>query len=152
MITDPERRQWLFQKMENTLKDSKMGDKLTILQERLLKIAGEFVLFPVIEEDIDAILDRSVEIKAVPSKIVLMEGEFGKCHMNSSLLWDENKERTKIMTGYALTLDDGIWRQHSWVWDIWKKRICETSVSRDWYYGFRMKKNECEKFWSDNAW
>jgi hypothetical protein len=39
----------------------------------------------------------------------------------------------QITTGYGLTADDGLWRQHSWLWD--GKRVVETTVERDIYFG-----------------
>ena len=41
-----------------------------------------------------------------------------------------------MVRGWALRLDDGIWFQHSWIFDNKKEIIIETTMRRKLYYGF----------------
>lgn len=52
------------------------------------------------------------------------------------------------MTGWALTNDDGIWRQHSWVKE--SGRIIETTAERDLYFGFELTPEEAKTFAAEN--
>ena len=82
-----------------------------------------------------------------------MLGEDCHCHSNSALLWEVNKDKTVICTGYALSAD-GMWRQHSWL--IHRKprsnRVVETTEPRILYYGFAMTPELCEEFVNENVW
>lgn len=63
-------------------------------------------------------------------------GETSGCHRNVSRLYLD-QEIAAIATGYGLTLDDGMWRQHTWgVSD--DGLVVETTVHRDAYFGFRL--------------
>ena len=104
-------------KESSTLEDMKkmhpsMDNHLFDLRQKLLTFAGETVCFPPCEEDLDNILNYGQFW--VGSNAKLMRGEPSRCHANSANLWEQNKEATRICTGYALS-EDGIWRQHSWM-------------------------------------
>lgn len=126
-----------------------MDKHLFDLRQKLLAFAGEAVCFPPCEEDFDNIL--SYGQFWVGSNAKLMRGEPSQCHANSANLWEQNKDTTRICTGYALS-EDGIWRQHSWL--VWHKsrsnQIVETTVKRIAYYGFVMPYDMCRQFADEN--
>ena len=121
---------------------SKEQPQLKEVRKMLLKKGG-VELVAQFEEDIDMIITRGVFRDGKNS--VLCKKDPIQCHRNSALLWDSNKKRYTLMTGYALS-DDGLWRQHSWVWDKDKQRIIETTEKRKTYYGFPMTDNEAQNF------
>lgn len=141
-------------KESSTLEDMKkmypsMDSHLFDLRQKLLAFAGEVVCFPPCEEDLDNIL--SYGQFWVGGNAKLMRGEPNRCHVNSANLWEQNKEATRICTGYALS-EDGIWRQHSWL--VWHKarsnQIVETTAKRIAYYGFVMPYDMCQQFADEN--
>ena len=141
-------------KESSTLEDMKkmhpsMDNHLFDLRQKLLTFAGETVCFPPCEEDLDNILNYGQFWAGSNAK--LMRGEPSRCHANSANLWEQNKEATRICTGYALS-EDGIWRQHSWL--VWHKarsnQIVETTVKRIAYYGFVMPYDMCQQFADEN--
>ena len=117
------------------------------LKDKLLNFAGIRVLIPQVEEDLDKLMSRGQFW--LGEKALLQLGEPSQCHANSSYLWNANRDKLRICTGYALSRD-GIWRQHSWC--IWAKsginKIVETTEKRLLYYGFVMTPEECEEFLS----
>lgn len=139
---------------QDTLNDMKklhplMDDKLFDLRQLLLSFGGEATCLPGDEPDLDDILKYGQ--LWLGTNIKMMKGAPSQCHRNACDLWKQNKETTRICTGYALS-SDGMWRQHSWV--IWMKpnsnQIVETTVPRIAYFGFVMTKEQCEKFAYDN--
>lgn len=122
--------------------------KIVQLRERLLKIGGEEVCIPFVEEDINQILEYGQFWTHSPK---LMKGEPSQCHYNSCCLWNNNKKNTLIATGYALS-KDGMWRQHSWVIHIKLRsnQVIETTVPRIAYYGYVMNFKMCEDFYENN--
>lgn len=123
--------------------------KLSELRNRLLNFLGESVCLAYIEEDIDDILNYGQFWLGHNAK--MMRGEPCHCHSNACNLYEQNWDKTRICTGYALS-EDGMWRQHSWL--IWIKdrsnQIIETTVKRVAYYGFIMDEDQCEKFCEEN--
>lgn len=139
---------------QNTLEDMKkmhpsMDSHLFNLRQKLLDFAGEAVCLPACEEDLDNILSHGQFW--IGNNIKLMRGKPSQCHANSANLWEQNKDVTRICTGYALS-KDGMWRQHSWL--VWHKarynQIVETTVKRIAYYGFVMTYDMCQKFADEN--
>lgn len=126
-----------------------MDSRLFTLRQKLLDFAGEAVCFPPYEEDLDNILSHGQFW--VGSNVKLMCGEPSQCHANSANLWEQNKDTTRICTGYALS-EDGMWRQHSWI--VWHKahsnQIVETTAKRIAYYGFVMPYDMCQQFADEN--
>ncbi len=124
------------------------------LTDRLLGIAGERVCLPGNEvmEDIEKALQRGVFFGETHKR---MPGAPSRCHRNSALCWEVNRDKAKIATGFALS-SDGIWREHSWVvvarkpganpanpkawWTV------ETTTIRTRYFGFVLTESECEVF------
>lgn len=123
--------------------------EILILRDRLLTFGGEQACMPAYEEDLKKIMERGQLWYG--DRLKMMKGAPSQCHWNSCQLWDANKEKTKIATGYALT-KDGLWRQHSWV--IWikprKNIVVETTEKRVAYFGYVMTNEECEEFWENN--
>lgn len=70
-------------------------------------------------------------------KIVRKPGERSRCHQNSLDLVLQKPWTRSYCTGYALTLEDGVWRPHSWVQIKRSKTIWETTVNRISYYGVK---------------
>ena len=62
-----------------------------------------------------------------------------QCHKNSAFLWNSNRDKYKIMTGYALS-SMGIWHQHSWILE--NDEIIETTVDREKYFGYELTYEE----------
>ena len=139
---------------QDTLADMKkmhpsMDERLFDLRQKLLDFAGEAVCFPAYEEDLDNILSHGQFWVGHNAK--LMRSKPNRCHANSANLWEQNKNNTRICTGYALS-EDGMWRQHSWL--VWHKarsnQIIETTVRRIVYYGFVMPDDMCQQFADEN--
>ncbi len=118
------------------------------LKSVLLDIGGWAVILPRIEEDFGNIMERG---RKFPGDSITKRGDDCQCHRNSAYLWDANREKLKICTGYALS-KDGIWRQHSWcVWRATRSwRVVETTMKRIQYYGYIMTEDESEKFLYEN--
>src|SRR5262249_32204744 len=74
---------------------------------------------------------RGQVIAGKPPKRV--RGKGNRCHHNVAFRYLDNPFTYEIATGYGLTAADGLWRQHSWLWD--GKRVLETTVVRDVYFG-----------------
>lgn len=115
------------------------------LKKALLGIGGWGVCI-IYEPYVQLILDRG---RRFPAKSISMKGEPCRCHSNSALCWDENRERCRICTGYALS-KDGMWRQHSWVYDLIDKVVIETTEKRVAYWGILLEVPECEAFLMSN--
>ena len=116
------------------------------LKEILLDIGGWAVCVPHVEPDLANILARG---RRFPGKSIMMKGEPCRCHENSALCWDTNRDSCNICTGYALTRD-GMWRQHSWV--VTRTGIVvETTMKRVQYFGFVLNHTECEIFLENNT-
>lgn len=121
------------------------------LRNRLLALGGEEVCFWC-EEDLDKILSRGFAEGCNQS---FRKMAACRCHQNACELWQKNKLRVSICTGYALS-PDGVWRQHSWAVDKMLKKvgkgngIVETTEPRVAYYGFRMTAREADRFCRDN--
>lgn len=123
--------------------------KMIALRDRLLTFGGYGVCMPAIEEDLEAIMNRGQLFYGKGTRF--KKGKPNECHRNSCLLWEANRDKCSIATGYALS-EDGIWRQHSWVVQPLqvKYRVWETTVGRVAYFGFIMTQEECERFVEDN--
>jgi hypothetical protein len=57
------------------------------------------------------------------------------CHLNAVTLAHKYPSKYQREMGYALS-SDGLWRPHSWVYDMIKNQIVETTVPRTKYFGF----------------
>ncbi|MGO9014423.1 MAG: hypothetical protein ACLQF0_05540 [Dissulfurispiraceae bacterium] len=118
--------------------------QLLPLRDKLLSTAGEEVCFPVIEEDLPLLLSRGEFFSGKSS--ILKKGAPCQCHSNSAHLWDANRKRLALCTGYALS-KDGLWRQHSFcVFKGAGGSVVETTVKRLLYFGYRFNEQEAEAF------
>ena len=120
---------------------SKREDKKT-LEKILLDIGGEKALVLKDEPDFYNLISRGVLLDK-PSDYII-KGEMCQCHKNSVFLWETNKRKYRIMTGYALS-STGLWHQHSWLIDKFNN-IIETTVMREKYYGYVLTPLEAESF------
>ena len=115
--------------------------QLTVLRGRLLSIGGEEVCFAFYEESLAFLLSRG---QAFGRTGTMMHGDPNRCHGNTAALYEANMDRTRIATGYALSLD-GCWRQHSWG-IVNRRKPVETTVRRLAYFGYVLNKVESELF------
>lgn len=125
--------------------------ELKTLNEKLLSFGGDMVCFSGTEEDLDKILSRGLLLQGLRSK--LMKGRNSQCHSNSSRLWSVNKEKVKIVTGYALSKDeDGlrVWRCHTWAIENSTNRLIETTIRRKLYFGYILDEDESHEFYYMN--
>lgn len=103
------------------------------LTMKILKYGGESVCVKLPEPDMNLLLKKG---DLIPFKWVKHEiGEDNSCHSNSSRLWFRQKRNFYICTGYGLTEDDQMWRQHTWLIDKQKETITETTEEREKYFG-----------------
>jgi hypothetical protein len=124
--------------------------ELRPLRDRLLSFGGDEVALT-LEEDLEKILERGTLLRTWEDTAYSeMPGEPGQCHRNTAALWEANPDRIAIWTGWALS-EDGMWRQHSWGWDIEEGAIVETTEDRVMYYGFELTKREARKFYKENS-
>lgn len=135
---------------QGSAKDNLHFKGLLELRDKLLSFGGDAVCLPKYEEDLLSIMEHGQLWYG--DRITMMKGDSSQCHRNSALCWHENRDKTCIVTGYALTAD-GLWRQHSWL--SWlkprKNRIIETTLKRIAYFGVAMTVEECQWFVWDNA-
>jgi len=111
------------------------------LMEKLLSIAGDFVVIWMPEPELDMLLSRG---KLFDAPILFKRMQFCHCHENVGELWFRGKNM-KIVTGWALS-KDGLWRQHSWVRDM-NDTIIETTMVREKYFGVILTHGESEGFY-----
>src|SRR5205823_2585716 len=104
------------------------------------------ILLP--EPHLDILLERG---RTFPSEgHVKVWGQARCCHQNSLLYYATHhtlrfKGPCEVVTGYGLI--NGLWRQHSWVWD--GERVIETTVSRTVYFGVILTPSEVMDFFFD---
>src|SRR5215216_6419350 len=89
---------------------TRVEPRMAELWQRLLELGGEAAAFTFLEPDIEQLLERG---QPLAGRSRLKRGP-GKCHENSALLWNADRDKMFIATGYALS-EDGVWRQHSWI-------------------------------------
>jgi hypothetical protein len=106
---------------------------LKMILKKLTKYGGESIS-PQKNFDAMKIIQRGVMCQG---DVKLMKMEACQCHENSLELHLSNPSRYDLYTGYGLSID-GMWREHSWVFDTKEKIIIETTMKRVLYFGFRM--------------
>ena len=114
------------------------------LMDKLLSIAGDFVVIWMYEPDLEIILKRGHLFEGQGS--ILKGMDFCHCHENVGKLWFEEKMR--IVTGWALS-KDGLWRQHSWA--LKDGMVIETTTIREKYFGVILTEEESERFYAGNS-
>jgi hypothetical protein len=107
--------------------------------EALFHFGGQMVYFQGDEESVD-LIDYILEHNQVSYpdiKVLLREMHPSDCHRNALTVWEADHDRYVIMTGWALSSEDGCWRPHSWLVDnvLEEAAIIETTFKRDRYFG-----------------
>jgi len=124
-----------------------IDSSIETLCAQLLKIGGISVSVPFSERDSKKLIRRA---KVIPSiNVIVVTGDPGQCHSNCARIWENNRNTHQIVTGYALTKDDDIWRQHSWLLDK-AGHIIETVSVRQTYYGMLLNYFEAILFSKTN--
>jgi hypothetical protein len=85
-----------------------------------------------------------------PKKVVGRRGQANGCHANSARIWAQDPAALQLISGYALS-DDGLWRQHSWLWREKDSVIVETTCKFLAYFGVRLSGIDAMDFVFDNA-
>ncbi len=80
-----------------------------------------------------------------PEAAKLQLGKANDCHGNSARLWKTQPHTCHLITGYALSEHDGMWRRHSWVIDM-DNHIIETTEERYLYYGIKLEPSYAQSF------
>ena len=121
------------------------------MRDRLLSFAGEEACMEFVDEDFPKLQERGQLWYG--DRIQMMPGEPSQCHSNSALLWEVNKRRAVMATGYALS-NDGMWRQHTWCVTVGEDGgpvVVETTTPRIAYFGFILTLEEAELFLYENV-
>lgn len=126
------------------------------LEKLLLDIGGERVVGDDADPDIVKVLKRGEKFVTLDgSKVTMKVGQPSRCHQNSSDLWLVNEDNPdvdlRIVTGYALNDDDGIWYCHTWLKDLASDTIIETTILRDIYFGVALDEDESQRFAVQNS-
>jgi len=116
----------------------------SLLKDKLLKYGGERVA-ETYEEDIDKLLTRGQLFE--PDEVVVRRMSPSKCHRNCADAYEKNKN-LKIVTGWVLL--DGVWVQHTWLYDNEYNEIIETTEWRERYFGFILNREEADEFCYNN--
>lgn len=127
----------------------KFDERMFDLREKLLSFAGREVCMPISDCDINDILSYGQIWYG--DRTLMRIGQPSQCHRNSAYLWNKNKDKYVLCTGYALT-KDWMWRQHSWLIEPRKRkpRVIETTVPRILYFGFGMTNEQAQEFFEQN--
>lgn len=123
------------------------GEAHRMLHDKLLSLGGSAALMK-FDEDVGKILKRGVIQHGRVVRFML--GDPSQCHANSASVWSRDRERFSIVTGWALS-NDGIWRQHTWVYDSRDKKIVETTEKHALYFGVQLTDAESEAFADNNG-
>jgi len=128
------------------------GNNETQIIRKLLSFGGHEVCMAYKEEDAQDILYRGQFWYG--DHVTMMKGRQSQCHENACNYWERNHEKREIAiaTGYALSENGGMWRQHSWLVlrNARSTRIIETTERRIAYFGFVMTENEALEFCDNN--
>ncbi len=121
-----------------------------LLKNKLLAFGGNSVQ-ETYEEDLSRLLTKGNLFK---NKVTTVKMKSSRCHENSACFWgnytdEHGTSDMKIVTGWALD-SNGVWNQHTWLYQPSKDRIIETTFKRVAYYGFMMNDGEAQDFYFDN--
>ena len=113
------------------------------LKAKLFKIAGHQISlepYPFLSEIVDhgQYLDFPVKFRRMRRN---------RCHDNVSLIWQQRTQHSRlkaIVTGYAMSNEDGMWRPHSW--GLTGTYILETTVGIDECFGIIMDGEDADAF------
>jgi hypothetical protein len=116
------------------------------LETKLLELGGlGFVPMP--EPDLGQLLERGRPFLGMTAQNV--RGKSNDCHGNAARKWRTDTDNFSIATGYALPSLDGLWRQHTWLWD--GATLYETTVPFLAYWGFVMTSKEAKRLAAAHA-
>jgi hypothetical protein len=115
------------------------------LEAKLLSLGGTRVV-PLPEPHLDLILERGRVF--APAGRKRLRRELHRCHQHAALFYAEHHAldhggTREIVTGYGL-YENGIWAQHSWLWD--GARVIETNTSPRLYFGVVLNPFEASVF------
>ena len=116
------------------------------LRARLLDLGGRDMVISY-DPDLDLVLRYGRQWPARGA--VTWEGLAHNCHGNASLIYLSDPARYQIVVGWALSGDD--WYQHTWIWDRQERRVIETTVARDRYYGAALPPGKARSFAGANG-
>jgi len=135
-----------YERLQEQMKAAK--PKLRGLKKKLLSVGGAGMI-PMPEPHTKELLSRGRAF-STRNLLQLEDMETNRCHGNSAILWaDKGNQSCIICTGWAL--NDGIWRQHSWIFDRQGKFIVETTpCRRQKYFGFELTPAEACLFYLMN--
>jgi hypothetical protein len=110
---DEEQKSFLDGRLNNL---AEQQPAILLLRDRLLNLDGIHLVAPTESDpDVDSLLANGSVMEAA---IHFEEMAENSCHWNVAALWLQRREDlVGVATGYALSAD-GLWRQHSWAWDI----------------------------------
>lgn len=77
-----------------------------------------------------------------------VKGSDSQCHYNSCKYYLEQKWKAEIYTWYALSEEDLLWREHTWIVENWK--VLETTTIRLKYYWLKLEWKDLEYFLNSN--
>lgn len=138
-----------------TIKKYESFNRFKELESILLEHDGDQVN-QVFEEDIEQLIGSGDFYDSDDYSVILYEMDPSKCHRNSTTFYenwmDQNNspDEISLMTGWALGIDDGVWRQHSWIYFPYDGEIIETTILRKSYYGIELKGSKLRDFLFDN--
>lgn len=116
------------------------------LEDKLLSLGGNKVVFRT-EPHLDMIVLRGIYFGG---KSYLCKLENSHCHGNTAFMWSNFKhEGFQIVTGWALTKNDGMWRQHTW--GLSHEQVIETTMKRSKYFGVILTDVEAKEFYASNS-
>jgi hypothetical protein len=134
-------RELTMQTFEEARQAARSHKSFPALEAKLLAVGGTRVV-PLPDPHIDLLIQQGQVIAGEPAK--KLRGRQSQCHHNVALRYLDNPFTYRIATGYGLTAADGLWRQHSWLWD--GKRVVETTVVRDVYFGVALDRDAAAGF------
>jgi hypothetical protein len=128
--------------------------QLAELHKKLLSIDGRTVSPQPDDEDHVALLLEKGQIFHPQGRKYLW-GELHRCHQIAALQYAEHHVVLRhggiceLVTGYALGEDNGMWHQHSWLWD--GKRVIEPNNAPKIYFGVILAPEEASHFFFANV-
>jgi hypothetical protein len=114
------------------------------LERRLLDLGGLMALLFLPEPQLAELLDRGRDFPGTGARV---EPSLpSACHANVARLFLRTEGAVRVATGYALSAEDGLWRQHSWGVAPVDERVVETTECRLRYYGIVLDDDEVPSF------
>ena len=130
-----------MQTYEEACQAARSHKSFPALEAKLLAVGGTRVV-PSPDPHIGLLIQQGRVIAGkLPKKV---RGRRSRCHHNVAFRYLDNPFTYEIATGYGLTAADGLWRQHSWLWD--GKHVVETTVDFVRYFGVVLTDEESLNF------